>query len=178
MRKGWENWDSLEISWGGRWEGWCNIYINTERRVQRRWSHASLSDARWQDQRQWALTETPEVSSEHQGTVFIWKFTEHQHKVHREIVESPSLDIQKLSGHGLEQLALGVPAWAGELDYRWCPAVPSNMNHFEHSSVLSCKFSRMLWVRVVFPRLCRARTAACQISHIFKGWIFRRAFLL
>ncbi|KAK4825529.1 LOW QUALITY PROTEIN: hypothetical protein QYF61_000106 [Mycteria americana] len=47
------------------------------------------------DQRQWALTETREVPSEHQETLFTVKVTEHWNSLPREVVESLSLEILK-----------------------------------------------------------------------------------
>jgi len=54
-------------------------------------------------------TSVPLNIREHFFTV---RVTEHWHRLPREVVESPSLemDIQKLSGHGSQQLALGGPA--------------------------------------------------------------------
>ncbi|KAK4817026.1 hypothetical protein QYF61_026032 [Mycteria americana] len=47
------------------------------------------------DQRQWAQTETQEVPSEHQETLFVVRVTKHWHRLPREDVESPSLEIFK-----------------------------------------------------------------------------------
>ncbi len=44
------------------------------------------------------------------------RVTEHRHRLLREVVESSSLEIQKVFGHGPGHLALCGPARAGRLD--------------------------------------------------------------
>lgn len=64
--------------------------------MQRRHSQACLSGATRQDQSQWAQTKTQEVPSELQETLFLLLSTiEHWHKLPKEVVESPYMEMIK-----------------------------------------------------------------------------------
>ena len=85
--------------------------------MNRRQSQALFSGAQWQDQSHLAQTETQEVASQHQETLFhcegdwgLAKVTQGGCRV------SIHGDIQKPSGHGPGQLPQGVSAWAAGLD--------------------------------------------------------------
>ena len=54
-----------------------------------------LSGAHWQDERQWAQTETQEIPSEIRKHFFTVREVKHWHRLPGEIVESPSLEIFK-----------------------------------------------------------------------------------
>ena len=75
-----------------------------EGRVQRRQNQALFSGAQWQDNRQWAQTETQEVL-EHQETFFHCESD--QAVAQRGGGVSIPGDIQKLSGHSPEPPGLG-----------------------------------------------------------------------
>ncbi len=81
-------------------------------RVQRGQSQALFSGAQWQDQRQWAQTETQEVPSEHQETLF---HSESEEVAQRGGGVSILGDSQAPPTHP-GQPAPGGPAWAGGLD--------------------------------------------------------------
>ena len=77
-------------------------------RVQRGCSQAVSSGAQWQDQRQWAQTETQEVPSQYQKTLIRceddWALAQVAQRGCRVYVPQ---DIQKPSGHGPGQPAPG-----------------------------------------------------------------------
>jgi len=71
----------------------------------------------WQDQRQWVEPDTEEVPYEHQETLAL-RVIEHLHRLPREAVESPSLEIFKSSldmalGHQLWVALLEQQGWTG-----------------------------------------------------------------
>lgn len=57
---------------------------------------ALFSGAQRQDERQWAQTETHDLPYEYQEMCFFtMRVTEHWHRYHRDVVDSPSLQILK-----------------------------------------------------------------------------------
>ena len=93
--------------------------------MQRELSQDLLSGAQWQDRRWWARTETQEVMSEQQETLFYCEGDWTLAQVPQRHCGVFLQDTQKASGHGPGQLALVGPAKAGE----WPLEVPSNLNH-------------------------------------------------
>jgi len=72
-----------------------DVHKQLKGRVQRGRSQALLGGAQWQDQRQWAQTETQQVLLEHQETLFYCEGDQALHRFPREAVESPSFEIFK-----------------------------------------------------------------------------------
>jgi len=69
VRKGQKSWDCS--AWSREGAGGCYYCIYTpEGRGRRGWSQDLSSGAQWQDQRQWAQTETQKVLSENEETLF------------------------------------------------------------------------------------------------------------
>ena len=88
--------------------------------MQREWSQAFSSGAQCQDERQWSQTETQEVSSEHQETLF---YCEGNWALERVVQRACGIfylaDIQKLSLQGPGQPSLGDPEVPFKLTILW-----------------------------------------------------------
>lgn len=80
--------------------------------------HRECTGVQRQSQRQWAQTETQEIASEHQETIFTVRVTESGHRLARQVVCAFSIlgDIQNPTGYDPRQPALGDPASAGSDD--------------------------------------------------------------
>ena len=82
--------------------------------MQRVQSQAFPSGGQRQDQRQWAQTGPQEVPSEHQETLLSVRVPEHWHRLPREVVESPTLEILR----SCQDTVLGNRLWVALLEQK------------------------------------------------------------
>ena len=107
-----------------------NVYdYHKGRRVERQQSQAPFSGAQWQDQKQWAQTETWEVLFEHQESLFYCHSDQAQAQVaQRGCGVSILQDIPKPKDVVLDSL-VQVPVLEQGSRTRHFPEVPSNLTH-------------------------------------------------
>ena len=114
---GWESWDCSageeKAQEGSHW-----LCVQTsEGRVQRGWSQALFSGARWQHQRQWAQAEEEEAVWTPGNIFFYCEGDQALAQVSQRGCEVSIIGgVQKLPGHGPGKHALGCPPWVGWLN--------------------------------------------------------------
>ena len=92
IRKGWESWDFSAWRREDSRRSYQCIWI-PEGKVERKWSQALFSDVQWQGKRHKLKHRRFRLNiSKHLFTV---RVTEHWHRLSREIMESPSLELFK-----------------------------------------------------------------------------------